>query len=352
MPAFPSPALPPSALPCTADTMDDFLARPTPQAVAVVARTPGPFLVLGAGGKLGLHLCGMLRQALNQLGRNDRVIAVSRFSSLRDAGAFTRRGIEAIPCDLGDAAALRGLPEAPVVFFLAGVKFGTAAAPELLRLTNVEIPGRVARRFPGSRLVAFSSGNIYPFVTPESGGATEATPPAPIGDYAISCLAREAAFTAGSREHHTPGVLVRLNYAVEFRYGLLIDLAEAVLAGKAIDVTTGYVNVIWQTDAVAHAIQSLELARTPPVPINVTGAGILRVRDLAQRFGAALNRPVHLTGTEAPTALLNDARESHRRFGAPATSVEQMIAWIAAWLGHGGKTWGKPTGFERRDGCF
>ena len=332
--------------------MDDFLGQPTYRAVEVIARTEGPFLVLGAGGKMGLHLSVMVRRALDRLGRRDRVIAASRFTSLRDSETFTRRGIETVRCDLSNEEELHRLPDAPTVFFLAGVKFGTAASPGLLQATNVELPRRVGERFASSRIVAFSSGNVYPFVTPESGGADEFTPPAPIGDYAASCLAREQAFAEIAATRGTPVALIRLNYAVEFRYGLLVDLAQTVLAGRPVDVTTGHVNVIWQTDALVHVIQALEIASAPAVPVNVTGPAILAVRDLARRFGVAMGRPVHFTGAEAPTAWLNNASHSHRLFGAPATSVDQMIAWITAWLTQGGGTWGKPTGFDHRDGRF
>lgn len=332
--------------------MDDFLSQPTPRVLEVLGRTPGPFIVLGAAGKIGLHLSLMLRRALDQLGRKDRVLAVSRFSTLRDRAAFDQRGIETQACDLGDEASLNRLPDAPTVFFLAGVKFGTAASPGLLHAVNVEIPRRVARKFARSRIIAFSSGCVYPFVTPASGGAREDTPSAPVGEYAASCIAREQAFTEVAAAHGTPVALVRLNYSIELRYGLLVDIGQAVFAGRPIDVTTGYVNVIWQTDAVAQSIQCLEVASAPAVPINITGPETLSVRDLAHRFGAALNRPVTITGVEAETAWLNNASHSHRLFGLPLTSVDQMIGWISAWLRNGGETWGKPTGFERRDGRF
>jgi nucleoside-diphosphate-sugar epimerase len=345
-----SPARP--GLPCPPAEVDDFISRPTPRAIETVARAAGPFLVLGAGGKIGLHLSVMLRRALDQLGRKDRVIAVSRFSTLRDRAAFEQRGVETLACDLGDVASLNTLPDAPTVFFLAGVKFGTAAAPGLLHAINVEIPHRVAEKFARSRIVAYSSGCVYPFVTPASGGARETTPPSPVGDYAASCVARERAFTEVAAAHGTPVALLRLNYSIEFRYGLLVDIAQMVLAGRPVDVTTGYVNVIWQTDAVAHSIQALEVAGSPAVPINVTGREILSVRDLAQRFSTALGRSVPITGTEADTAWLNNAAHSHQLFGPPLTSVDQMIEWISAWLLQNGETWGKPTGFERRDGRF
>jgi nucleoside-diphosphate-sugar epimerase len=189
-------------------------------------------------------------------------------------------------------------------------------------------------------------------VTVGSGGATEQTPPEPVGDYAASCLAREQIFTAAAAQHGNPTALIRLNYSVEFRYGLLVDIAQRVLAHQPVDVTTGHVNVIWQTDAVAHSIQALEVANSPAVPLNITGPETLVVRDLAQRFGALLDRPVQIAGTEAGTAWLNNAAYSHRLFGAPLTSVDTMMHWIAGWLCSDGKTWGKPTGFERRDGRF
>lgn len=301
---------------------------------------------------MGLHLGIMLRRSFERLGRPERVVAVSRFRTLRDQTAFEHRGIETVACDLSDPAALARLPDAPTVFFLAGAKFGTAANPALLHETNVVIPAQVASRYRSSRIVAFSTGCVYPFVPPASGGATEAMPPAPVGEYALSCLARERAFTEAAVRHGNPVALIRLNYAVEFRYGLLVDIAERVLHGEPIDVTMGHVNVIWQTDAIAHALQALDLAGVPAVPINVTGTEVLAVRALAQRFGSVLGRAVSLVGTEADTAWLNNAGETHRRFGPPAVTVDRMIEWIAAWLTSRGETWGKPTGFERRDGQF
>jgi nucleoside-diphosphate-sugar epimerase len=289
---------------------------------------------------------------LDQLGRKDRVIAVSRFLTLRSRDEFESRGIETVACDLADIASLAELPEAPTVFFLAGVKFGTADSPNLLHSLNVEMPRHVAARFQRSRIVAFSSGCVYPFVGVESGGSSENTRPEPIGNYAASCLAREQAFIDAATHQGNAVVLVRLNYSVEFRYGILVDIAQRVLAGEPVDVTMGFVNVIWQPDAVAHCIQALALASSPAVVINVTGAEILSVRDLAQRCGAIAGVAVNITGREAETAWLNNAGRSHRLFGAPPTSVETMLHWIINWLRAGGETWGKPTGFERRDGRY
>lgn len=340
------------ALPCALDEVDEFLSRPTAGVLAVLGRTKGNILVLGAGGKMGLHLCAMLRRALDQLGREDRVVGVSRFTTVRDREAFDVFGVETIACDLTDVAAVAALPEAPTVFFLAGVKFGTATAPGLLQQMNVEMPRIVAARFARSRIVAFSTGCVYPFVKPDSGGATEETPLAPVGDYAISCAQREEAFAEVSRCAGTAVALIRLNYAVEFRYGVLMDIATKVWAGVPVDVSTGYVNVIWQRDAVAHSIEALELAADPAVPVNVTGAQTLPVRALALKFGLLLGRKVEIVGKEAETAWLNNARWSHECFGAPETSLDTMLRWVAAWIARGGETWGKPTGFEKRDGRF
>lgn len=339
-------------LPCAPEEADAFLGAPAPELAAALAGVPGRVLVLGAGGKMGLHLCLLLRGALRPLGREADLLAVSRFTTLRDRADFARHGLATRAADLADPAAVAALPDAGAVFFLAGVKFGTAAAPELLQRMNVEVPRLVAARFARARIVAFSTGCVYPFVAPASGGATEATPPAPPGDYARSCLGREEAFAEGARRHGTPVTLLRLNYAVEFRYGVLADIAGRVLREEPVDVTTGHVNVIWQRDALVHTVRALELAAAPAVPLNVTGPGILRVRDLARDFGRLLGREPRLGGTEAPTAWLNDAGTAHRRFGVPPTDLATMQRWVAAWLLRGGGTWGKPTGFERRDGRF
>lgn len=342
----------PALLPCPPDQADEFLSTPTPATIAALAAQPGPVLVLGAGGKMGFHLCRMARRALDAAGRRHPVIAVSRFRRAEERSAFAHSGIVVHASDLTDAGQLAQLPDAPTVFYLAGVKFGTAGDPALLRKMNADVPRNVAQRFHRSRLVAFSSGCVYPFMTPKSGGATERTPPAPVGDYAASCVAREEAFGKISRRHGTSVALIRLNYAVEFRYGLLVDIALRVMNGQPVDVTTGYVNVIWQRDAIDHIIQTLALAASPAVPINITGPEILSVRSLAHRFGELFDRPATIVGKEADTAWLNDASHSHRLFGPPSITIEQMTTWTAAWLRSGGATLGKPTGFQNRDGRF
>lgn len=339
--------------PCNPWGADEFLSRPPGPVVAAVRRIEGPIIVLGAGGKMGLHLSLMLQAAAVQAARGDlRVIAVSRFSTLRDRESFTRAGVETIACDLADEAAVAALPDAAVVFYLAGVKFGTSSSPELLEKLNVTVARLAAKRYRAARIVAFSTGCVYPFVSVRGPGASELVAPAPVGDYAISCLRREQAFDAVAREHGAKVALIRLNYSVEFRYGVLVDIATKVLEGRPIDVSTGHVNVIWQTDAVAHVIQSAELAASPARPVNITGREVLGVRELAGIFGALFERAPVFEGEEQATAWLNDASFSHRLFGAPPTSVDQMCRWVASWLHGGGGTWGKPTGFETRDGKF
>lgn len=328
--------------------LDCFLSEPVEPVRETLRRCPGRVAVLGAAGKMGFHLSLLLQRALRSLGRTDAVLAVSRFSSPSSRRQFEEAGCQVLAADLSEPEQVAGLPLVENVFFLAGVKFGTAHDPGLLQRMNVEMPGLVARRFRDSRVVALSTGCVYAFTTPESGGSTEQDPTDPPGDYARSCLGREAAF----RDSGARVSLIRLNYAVELRYGVLVDLAQTILAGKPVDLSTGYANVIWQGDALSHIVQSLAHAASPPFVLNVTGPGVLRVHDLALALGRRLGREVRFQGREAPTAWLNNASLSHRLFGPPPVSVEQMMDWIADWLLAGGDTLGKPTHFENRDGSY
>lgn len=353
MPVAFDPPPPAPGLPCPAAELDVFLSTPDERVLSLVATLRGPVLVLGAGGKIGLHLCLMLQRALDRVGnRQAHVLAVSRFTSLRDRAVFADHHIRTHACDLTDAGAVAALPDAAVVFFLAGIKFGTASAPELLRRFNVDMPRLVALRFRTARIVAFSSGCVYPFVSPRSGGADERVAPAPPGLYAESCLQREEAFGEVAASHGARVALLRLNYSIEFRYGTLVDIAETIRRREPVDLDMGHLNVIWQSDAVTHSIQALEVAATPAQPINITGPEILHVRDLALGIARRLDLPVAFQGTESTTAWLNDAAWSHRLFGPPRVQVEQMLDWVCAWLAQDGATWGKPTGFQRRDGRF
>jgi len=238
------------------------------------------------------------------------------------------------------------------VILMHGRKVGSTGAESLTWAMNAYLPALIAERFRQSRIVAFSSGSVYPLVPVDSGGATEDTAPAPIGEYAQSVLARERIFEHFSRRHETPVTLLRLNYAIDLRYGVLLDIASAVFEGRRIDVTMGFVNVIWQGDANSVALRSLTHAQSPPWVINLAGPGTLSVRALANRFGEIFGKKPIIEGQEAPTALLSNARRCHRMFGAPAVTVEQMIEWTAQWIMSKGPTLSKPTHFESRDGRF
>ena len=334
------------------DQLEELLSRPTPGVLSSLMAVPGDIVILGAAGKMGPSLARMARRAIDDLDRGDRVIAVSRFSSADAEAALEADGIATVRCDLADRAALAALPDAPNVVFMAGQKFGTAAEPSATWGANVLVPALAAERYASSRIVAFSTGNVYPLVPRTSRGARETDAPAPVGEYAISCLGRERIFEYHSRRNGTPVAIVRLNYAVDLRYGVLVDLARRVRDGEPIDVTMGAVNVIWQGDANAIALQCLREAASPAFVVNVTGPETLSVRELAERLGELLGREPRFTGTEAPDALLSDASRSRELFGEPSVPTDQLIEWVAGWIGRGGRTLSKPTKFEVRDGRF
>jgi nucleoside-diphosphate-sugar epimerase len=313
---------------------------------------PGEFMILGAGGKMGLHVCLMLRQALDASGDSRRVVAVSRFGKASAREEFQRHGIVTVPCDLCQPDQLEELEDMDNIIFMAGAKFGTSDRPGLLKQMNEDMPTMVAERFSGARITAFSTGCVYSFQPVNSPGSTEGSETEPVGSYARSCLGREMAFRRAAQTLGTRVALIRLNYAVEFRYGVPVDLAQKILKGEPIDVSMGYANLIWQRDAVAHSILAHELASTVPFLINVTGPGTHRVRDLAAQLGALLGRKPAFIGQEADTAWISDASLSHRLFGLPETSLDQMLEWVAAWQMAELPTLNKPTGFEKRDGNF
>jgi nucleoside-diphosphate-sugar epimerase len=338
--------------PRSVDQLDEMITRPNEAVLAPLQRCPGDFIVLGAGGKMGFHLSRMLQRSLQQLGRNDSLTAVSRFSAPASRQPFERFGLNTVAADLSDPNQVGAVPLADNVFYLAGIKFGTAGDSELLRRMNSVMPALVAERFAASRIVALSTGCVYSFTSPESGGSTEESEMRPPGEYARSCLDREQAFFEASRRHRTPCALVRLNYSIDLRYGVLVDIAQQVKAGQPIDVSTGYVNVIWQADALAQIIQCVAHAVSPPFVINITGSETLRVRDVARRFGRHWGCVPTFQGSEAETCWLSNNALARKLFGEPETSVDRMVDWIAQWLDRGGQTLGKPTHFQNRDGNY
>lgn len=338
--------------PRTTAELDQFMTEPAPGVVRSLEDLPGPLGVLGAGGKMGLHVTRMLDRACRQLGRANAVTAVSRFGSADSRSPFEHAGIPTLSADLSNPADLDRLPDFAGLIFLAGVKFGTQNQPELLEQMNVRMPRLVASRYRSSRIVALSTGCVYSFQPPDSGGSTEEEPTDPPGDYARSCLGREEAFREAAEQWGTRSTLIRLNYSIDLRYGVLVDLAQKVMAEEPISVEMGYVNILWQGDAAAHILQALPLATAPPCVLNVTGAEVLAVRDLALRLGQLLDKPVQLIGEEQPTAWLSNPSRAHQLFGPPRVSVEQMLQWTAQWITQGGDTWNKPTHFETRDGQY
>ena len=333
--------------------LEEVLTAPTPAVVEALAAAGGDLLVLGAGGKMGPTLALLAARALREGGLPGRVIAVSRFSESGVAERLRRGGVETVAADLLAEGALEGLADAPNVVFMAGRKFGSTGNEPLTWAMNSLLPALVARRYRRSRLVVFSTGNVYPLVPVASGGASEETPPAPLGEYAQSCLGRERLVADASARYGTPAAILRLNYAIDLRYGILLDVARRVQAGEPVDVTMGNVNVIWQGDANAAALRSLPLAGSPPLVLNVTGPETVSIRALALRFAALLGRPAPaFTGEDAPTALLSNAGRAHALFGYPRVPLERMVRWQARWLERAGRTLDKPTHFERRDGRF
>ncbi|MFI7633619.1 NAD-dependent epimerase/dehydratase family protein [Nonomuraea sp. NPDC049400] len=333
----------------TTAELEERLARPSAGLVDDLAGLDGDILILGAGGKLGPSL---VRLALNATQGSRRIIAVSRFSEPGLAEALAKDGATVVSADVADERALRDLPDAPNVVFLVGAKFGTQGREHATWFTNAYLPGRVADRFRDSRIAALSTGNVYPLVPVTSGGSTEDSPAGPVGDYAMSCLGRERVLTHFAETYGTPMSLIRLNYAVELRYGVLVDLAQKVLAGEPVDLSTGQVNVVWQGYANEVTLRSLALAATPPYVLNVTGPELLSVRQIALALGAALGKEPVFTGEEAPTALLSNAGRCHRLFGYPDLTPAELIEHTARWVADGGPLLGKPTKFERRDGRF
>lgn len=339
-------------LPLDPTQVDSALSEPSVGVGAAMGQITGDVLVLGAGGKMGLHVCRMLAAADAASGIAPRVTAVSRFGSARSKDAFVEGGIRTLACDLESDEAVAGLPDAENVIFMAGAKFGTGDQPDLLRRMNVDLPRRVARRFAGSRCLVFSTGCVYSMVAPESGGSSEEDATDPPSDYAQSCLGRELAFRAAARDHGSRVALIRLNYATEFRYGVLVDIATKVANEEPVNLDMGWVNVIWQRDAVDHILRVLPLTATEPLVLNVAGPEILSVRELAECFGERMGKSLRFTGEPGDTAWLNNAGKSHRLFGKPPTSLDRMVEWTSDWVLAGGELFGKPTGFEKRSGKF
>jgi nucleoside-diphosphate-sugar epimerase len=329
--------------------LEDVMTTPTPALVSEFGKLPGDLIILGIGGKIGPTLARMARRAAP----GKRVVGVARFSEAGLREKLEAWGIECIEADLLDRAQIDALPKLPNVIFMAGRKFGASGNEDLTWAMNSHVPALVAEAFAGSRIVAYSTGCVYPYVDVHHGGATEETSAKPPpGAYANSCVAREAMFQYFSRTRGTPGRIIRLNYAIDMRYGVLHDVATRVFRGETIELAMGHVNVIWQGDANAMVLRSLAHCTVPSSPLNVSGPETISIRWLAETFGRRFGRPPSLSGTEASDAWLVSAAQAMKLFGYPSVTLAQMIDWTADWVARGLPSLGKDTHFDTRDGTF
>ncbi len=334
------------------EVLIEKLSHPSEALVRDIKKIEGDILILGLGGKMGPSLAMLALKARKQSGTQGRIIGVSRFSNDSLRQSLEEEGIETISGDLLSDDFVFNLPDIKNVIYMAGNKFGTSGNEHYTWAMNAYLPGRIAEKFKHSKIVVFSSGNVYPFVSIADGGATEQTPPAPVGEYAQSCLGRERVFEHFSVRNGTPMVIYRLNYALDLRYGVLHEIAKAVWEGRTIDLTMGYVNVIWQGDANEFALRSLLHCSSPVTKLNSTGPEVISVKWLAEQFGKRMAKSPHFINTPDQKALLNNASHSFELFGRPNVPLDQMIEWTVHWVMDGREELGKATHFQERKGVF
>jgi hypothetical protein len=332
--------------------LEELLSEPTEATIHALGALDGDIIILGVGGKMGPTLARMAKRASEVSGVSRRIIGVSRFSSSKLEFQLQEWGVETVRYDLLDSKSLSELPDAANIVYMAGMKFGSTGQESLIWAMNSFLPGLVSERYRKSRITAFSTGNVYGLSPVSLGGSKEDGPLNPLGEYAMSCLGRERIFEHFSRTNQTKMSILRLNYATELRYGVLVDIAERVYIGQSVPLSMGYLNAIWQGDASAMSLRALGCASAPPFVINVAGPELLSVRRVAEEFGERLHKPVRFEGEESEDALLSNSTRSYELFGRPCVKVEQMMTWIADWISRGGETLAKPTHFEERAGLF
>jgi nucleoside-diphosphate-sugar epimerase len=336
----------------TEPELDELLTRPSERLVAFIKSVSSPLLVLGAGGKMGPTLVVLARRAAEAAGHPLDIVAVSRFSNPTAREWLEARGVKTLNCDLLDATAISRLPEASNLIYLVGLKFGTAQNPAATWAINTLVPARVCERFPRSRIVALSTGNVYPQSEVSRGGSLETDPLTPLGEYANAAVGRERIFEFYSHRHTIPVTLLRLFYAVELRYGVLADIARKVDAGEPIALANGYFNCIWQRDANELILRALSLPAAPANAYNLCQPDMFSVREVAVRFGELLGRTPDFSGSDTTTAGLGNAGKLCAALETSFTPMEHILRWTALWVQHGGRDLGRPTHFEVRDGNY
>jgi len=332
--------------------VDELMARPNPELIGMMRRLEGDIAILGIAGKMGLSLGALAVNAIRAAGVTKKVYGISRFSAPAAIASLEQAGVIPVRCDLLDRAAVKGLSKDPNVIFMAGRKFGTVGEEALTWAMNTLVPEHVCEQFAGSRIVAFSTGCVYPLIPLGRIGSVEEDRPVPVGEYAQSCLGRERIFEYFSRANGTPVCILRLNYALDVRYGIIHDLAQTIWEGRPVNRTVGHFNAIWQGDANSQALQSLDLCSAPPAILNLTGPETVSVTTLAETLGRLLGKPVTYCGEEGPIAYLNNAAKAQRLFGYPRIPLTHVINWTADWIKQGGRSLGKPTHFEVSDGKY
>jgi len=333
-------------------SLDEFMSTPSPALIEALSQYRGTLAILGVGGKMGHTLGRQAKRAAEASGSDLRIIGVSRFSDAAQRKKVEASGLETVACDLLDPSSVEALPDADLVVFMAGRKFGTSGSEAVTWAMNTIVPANVMYRYRGSPTVVFSTGCVYPFVPVDRGGCRETDPVGPVGEYAESCLGRERVFEYAATTFDTPVCLIRLNYAIDLRYGVLFDIGQAVFEGRPVDASVPAFNAIWQGDATDQILRAFDLCASPAVPLNVTGPEMLFTRAVAEGFGARFGNDVSFSGEPSDRALLSDATEALARFGYPRVPIGRMIDWTADWIEHGGRSLGKPTHFETNDGAF
>ena len=334
------------------DTLNEVMTRPSPELVAWMKELPDPLLVLGSGGKMGPTLAVLAKRAAQAAGNPLQVIAVSRYSDPQVQSWLEAQGVKTVQFDLLERDGYGSLPEAENVIYLVGLKFGTTQNPGSTWVMNTLVPAYVSERYRSARIVALSTGNVYPLVPASSRGSRESDPMQPVGEYSNACMARERIFDYFSSKNGTPMILIRLNYAVDLRYGVLVDIAQKIQEGQPVDVTTGYFNCIWQGDANDMIIRSLAFAASPPRVLNLTSTRPYAIRQLAEQIAARMGKPANVQGSETDSAFISNTSLMQQLLGDPATPIDTVIRWTAHWIQRGGRTLNKPTHFEVRDGKY